>query len=80
LIAAKDGKIDNVTIGPGFDLAKLAGDGRVVTGDVRAVPVGLYDKLMSTFGTKRTSRDRVSMSAFVGKADIDWTSAQNNHG
>ena len=25
LIAAKDAKIDNVTIGPGFDLAKLAG-------------------------------------------------------
>ena len=42
LIAAKDAKIDNVTIGPGFDLAKLAGDGRVATGDVRAVPVGLY--------------------------------------
>src|SRR5215813_12244340 len=44
LIAAKDAKIDHVTIGPGFDLAKLAGDGRVATGDVREVPVGLYDK------------------------------------
>jgi molybdate transport system substrate-binding protein len=44
LIAAKDANIDNVTIGPGFDLAKLAGDGRVATGDVRAVPVGLYAK------------------------------------
>ena len=44
LIAAKDAKIDNVTIGPDFDLAKLAGNGRVVTGDVRAVPVGLYAK------------------------------------
>ena len=44
LIAAKDAKIDHVTIGPGFDLAKLAGDGRVATGDVRAVPVGLYAK------------------------------------
>src|SRR5215467_11460836 len=44
LIAAKDDKIDHVTIGPGFDLAKLAGDGRVATGDVRAVPVGLYAK------------------------------------
>jgi molybdate transport system substrate-binding protein len=36
--------LDNVTIGPGFDLAKLAGDDRVATGDVRAVPVGLYAK------------------------------------
>ena len=44
LIAAKDAKIDPVTIGPGFDLAKLAGDGRVATGDVREVPVGLYAK------------------------------------
>src|SRR6516165_2990879 len=44
LIAARDAKSDNVTIGPGFDLAKLAGDGRVATGDVRAVPVGLYAK------------------------------------
>src|SRR5262249_42773983 len=44
LIAAKDAKIDHVTIEPGIDLAKLAGDGRVATGDVRAVPVGLYAK------------------------------------
>src|SRR5215469_11261700 len=44
LIAAKDAKIDPVTIGPDFDLAKLAGDGRVATGDVRDVPVGLYAK------------------------------------
>jgi ABC-type molybdate transport system substrate-binding protein len=40
LIAAKDSKIDHVYIEPGFDLAKLAGDGRIATGDVEAVPVG----------------------------------------
>src|ERR1700733_6505774 len=44
LIAPKDSKIDNVTIGPGFDLAKLAGDGKIATGDVKAVPVGKYAK------------------------------------
>jgi molybdate transport system substrate-binding protein len=44
LIAPKDSQIGNVTIGPGFDLAKLAGDGRIATGDVRAVPVGKYAK------------------------------------
>ena len=33
-----------MTIGPGFDLAELAGDGRIATGDVRAVPVGIYAK------------------------------------
>lgn len=44
LIAPKDSKIGNVTIGRGFDLARLAGDGRIATGDVRAVPVGRYAK------------------------------------
>jgi len=44
LIAAKDSPQGPVSIGPGFDLAKLVGDGRVATGDVRAVPVGLYAK------------------------------------
>jgi len=31
LIAPKDSKIDNVTIAHGFDLARLAGDGRIAT-------------------------------------------------
>ena len=44
LIAPKDSKIGNVTIAPGFDLAALAGNGRIATGDVRAVPAGLYAK------------------------------------
>jgi molybdate transport system substrate-binding protein len=42
LIAPKDSKIENVRIGPGFDLAALAGSGRIATGDVKAVPVGKY--------------------------------------
>ena len=44
LIAPKDSKIGDVKIGPGFDLAGLAGNGRIATGDVRAVPAGLYAK------------------------------------
>jgi molybdate transport system substrate-binding protein len=44
LIAPKDSKIGNVTIAPGFDLATLAGSGRIATGDVNAVPVGKYAK------------------------------------
>jgi molybdate transport system substrate-binding protein len=44
LIAPKDSTIGNVTIAPGFDLAGLAGTGRIATGDVRAVPVGIYAK------------------------------------
>jgi molybdate transport system substrate-binding protein len=42
LIAPKDSKIDNVAIGPGFDLSKLAGDGKIATADVKSVPVGKY--------------------------------------
>jgi molybdate transport system substrate-binding protein len=44
LIAPKESSIGNVTIAQGFDLAKLAGDGRIATGDVQAVPVGKYAK------------------------------------
>ena len=42
LIAPVNSVLDDVVIGPGLDLAALAGDGRIVTGDVRAVPVGRY--------------------------------------
>src|SRR4029079_2619622 len=44
LIAPKDSKIDNVAIGPGFDLSRLIGDGKVATADVKSVPVGKYAK------------------------------------
>jgi molybdate transport system substrate-binding protein len=44
LIAGKDSKLINVAISPGVDLASLAGEGRIATGDVRAVPVGIYAK------------------------------------
>jgi molybdate transport system substrate-binding protein len=44
LIAGKASNLAEVTIGPGLDLAKLAGDGRIATGDARAVPVGIYAK------------------------------------
>jgi molybdate transport system substrate-binding protein len=44
LIAGKDSKLGNVTIGQGFDIAKLAGDGRIAVADTKAVPAGLYAK------------------------------------
>ena len=44
LIAPKDSKLDHVAIGDGFDIAKLAGDGRIAVADVKAVPAGLYAK------------------------------------
>ena len=44
LIAPKDSKLDHVAIAQGFDIAKLAGDGRIAVADVKAVPAGLYAK------------------------------------
>ncbi|HET7888420.1 MAG TPA: molybdate ABC transporter substrate-binding protein [Bradyrhizobium sp.] len=44
LIAPKDSSIDKVAIAAGFDLAQLAGSGRIATGDVTSVPVGKYAK------------------------------------
>ncbi len=44
LIAPKDSKLEKVAIGQGFDIAKLAGDGRIAVADVKAVPAGLYAK------------------------------------
>ena len=42
LIAPKDSKAAPIELEKGFDLSKLVGDGRIVTGDVKAVPVGRY--------------------------------------
>ncbi len=44
LIAPANSKLDHVTIGQNFDIAKLAGDGRIAVADVKAVPAGLYAK------------------------------------
>jgi molybdate transport system substrate-binding protein len=44
LIAAKDSRLENVAIGPGFDIATLAGTGRIAVADVKAVPAGRYAK------------------------------------
>jgi len=69
LIAPKDSKIDNVAIGPGFDLAKLAGDGRVATGDVKAVPVGLYAKAaLEKLGAWAAVEPKMAMTANVRAA------------
>jgi len=44
LVAPKESKIDKVAIGLGFDLAKLAGDRKITTADVKSVPAGKYAK------------------------------------
>ncbi len=48
LIAPKGSKLDHVVIAKGFDIAKLAGNGRIAIADVKAVPAGRYAKAALT--------------------------------
>lgn len=48
LIAPKASKLDHVAIAKGFDIAKLAGSGRIAVADTKAVPAGLYAKAALT--------------------------------
>lgn len=69
LIAPKDSKTGNVTIGQNFDLAKLAGDGRVATGDMRAVPVGKYAKAaLEKLGSWQAAESKFAMAENVRAA------------
>jgi molybdate transport system substrate-binding protein len=69
LIAAKDSKIGNVSIAPGFDLAALAGSGRIATGDVRAVPAGLYAKVaLEKLGIWSSVESKIAMAENVRAA------------
>ncbi|KRR29583.1 molybdate ABC transporter substrate-binding protein [Bradyrhizobium retamae] len=69
LIAPKDSKIDNVNIGPGFDLAKLASDGRIATGDVKSVPAGKYAKAaLEKLGAWQAAEPKFAMAVDVRAA------------
>lgn len=69
LIAPKDSKIDKVAIGPGFDLAKLAGDGKIATGDVRAVPAGKYARAaLEKLGVWQAAEPKLAMAENVRTA------------
>lgn len=69
LIAPKDSRIGNVAIGQGFDLAKLAGDSRIATGDVRAVPVGKYAKAaLEKLGSWSAAEPKFAMAENVRAA------------
>jgi len=66
LIAPKDSKTDNVSIGPGLDLARLAGDGKIATGDVKSVPVGKYAKAaLEKFGSWQAAEPKFAMAESV---------------
>lgn len=66
LIAGKDSKLDHVTIGDGFDIAKLARDGRIAVADVRAVPAGLYAKAaLEKLGAWKAAEPKLAMAENV---------------
>ncbi len=69
LIAPKESKLSDVPISPSFDLAKLAGDGRVATGDVRAVPAGKYAKAaLEKLGLWKAAERKLAMAENVRAA------------
>jgi len=69
LIAPKDSAINNVTISQGFDLAKLAGDGRIATGDVKSVPAGKYAKAaLEKLGAWQAAEPKFAMAESVRAA------------
>jgi molybdate transport system substrate-binding protein len=69
LIAPKTAALDHVAIGPGFDLAKLAGHGRIAVADVRAVPAGLYAKAaLENLGAWSAAQDKLAQADNVRAA------------
>ena len=69
LIAPRDSSIDKVTIGHGFDLAGLAGNGRIATGDVSAVPVGKYARAaLEKLGAWQAAEPKFAMAESVRAA------------
>ncbi len=69
LIAPRDSSIDKVTIGNGFDLAGLAGNGRIATGDVSAVPVGKYARAaLEKLGAWQAAEPKFAMAESVRAA------------
>ena len=69
LIAPKDSKVDKVAIGPNVDLAGLAGDGKIATGDVNAVPVGKYARAaLERLGAWQAAAPKFAMAESVRAA------------
>ena len=69
LIAPADSRIAGVTIDNGFNLAKLAGDGRIAVADVRAVPAGIYAKrALESLGTWAQAEPKLAQAENVRAA------------
>lgn len=66
LIAAADAKLGNVQIVDGFDIAALAGSGRIAVANVRAVPAGIYAKAaLEKFNAWKAAEPKLAMAENV---------------
>ena len=66
LIAPKDSKLDTIAIAKGFDIATLAGDGRIAVADVKAVPAGLYaEAALESLGAWAAAEGKLAMAENV---------------
>jgi molybdate transport system substrate-binding protein len=69
LIAPKDSDVGKVPISHGFDLARLAGDSRIATGDVQSVPAGKYAKAaLETLGVWNAVASKLAFAENVRSA------------
>lgn len=69
LVAPKDSPLEHRTIGPGFDLARLAGKERIAVADVRAVPAGKYAKAaLEMLGAWQAAEPKLAMADNVRAA------------
>jgi molybdate transport system substrate-binding protein len=66
LIAPQDSKVNHVTIAKGFDIAKLAGDGRIALADTKGVPAGLYAKAaLTSLGAWKAAEPKLAQAENV---------------
>jgi molybdate transport system substrate-binding protein len=66
LIAPKDATLDHIDIKAGFDLGKLAGDGRIAVADVKAVPAGRYAQAaLEKLGAWKAAKPKLAMAENV---------------
>jgi len=69
LIAPKDSRISEVKIGAAFDLARLVGNARIASADVRAVPAGKYAKAaLEALGAWAAVEKKIAMAENVRAA------------
>lgn len=66
LIAPQSSKLDKVDIKQGFDIARLAGSGRIAVADTQAVPAGLYAKAaLTSLGAWKSAQPKLAQAENV---------------